>query len=122
MIAKLILDEMVEARRHVKNAPPVGKTFDVEQFPKILLENFPELVNTKPKIVNGLLSISNPSHPITSPIQTTTLLRQPREHRHHAPGFQVTGTLYFVGNTSTTTCMPQRATCTLGLFAASTSS
>ena len=37
ILAKLILDEMVEAKRHVKNAPQVGKTFDVEALPKILL-------------------------------------------------------------------------------------
>jgi hypothetical protein len=58
IMAKLILDEMVEARRHVKNAPQVGKTFDVDQFPKILLENFPDLATKKPKLLNGLLNIS----------------------------------------------------------------
>lgn len=49
---------MVEAKRHVKNAPQVSKTFDVEQLPAILLDNFPELAKNKPKMVNGLLGIS----------------------------------------------------------------
>lgn len=49
---------MVEAKRHVKNAPQVSKTFDVDQLPAILLDNFPELAKNKPKMVNGLLGIT----------------------------------------------------------------
>ena len=48
---------MVEAKRHVKNAPVISKTFGDEPFPQVLLENFPTA--TKPKMNNGLVNISN---------------------------------------------------------------
>lgn len=36
ILAKLMITEMIEARRHVKNAPAFGFTPENEQIPKLL--------------------------------------------------------------------------------------
>lgn len=38
ILAKLILDEMVDAKRHVKNAPSISKTFGNEPMPDLLIK------------------------------------------------------------------------------------
>lgn len=59
-IAKLILDEFVDIKKHVKNPPSISRQMDDVKFtyPQILLENFPELKNIKETFLNGLISFT----------------------------------------------------------------
>ena len=43
MMAKLILDEMMDAKRQVKNAPQISRTLENEAFPKLLTQAFPDV-------------------------------------------------------------------------------
>lgn len=56
-IAKLILYELEEAKRQVKNAPQVSKMFE-DKVPESLVQEFPELKNVKLNLSNGLIGIT----------------------------------------------------------------
>ena len=57
-ICKLILDEMKEANRSIKNAPGISKSFEGEPLPGLLIEKFPALKDNRPKLENGFIGIS----------------------------------------------------------------
>jgi len=56
-IAKLILQELVEAKRHIKNSPSAVKSFE-DQVPDVLLKAFPGSKLLNAKYSNGIVGIS----------------------------------------------------------------
>lgn len=58
ILANLILVELVDAKKQVKNAPSVQKSFGNEAMPEILVNHFPELKAAQQKSNNGLVGIT----------------------------------------------------------------
>lgn len=56
-IAKLILQEMEESRRHVQNAPSIQKMHE-DKIPEILTQEFPGSKLLQKKFSNGLIGLS----------------------------------------------------------------
>jgi hypothetical protein len=87
ILANLILVELVDAKKQVKNAPSVQKSFGNEPMPEILLNHFPELKNSQQKPNNGLVGISLLFLPLfISFIQAVSLLEESRKSCHPSLG------------------------------------
>jgi len=80
-IAKLILYELEDAKRQLKNAPSVTKFFEVDKIPDILVKEFPgsKLINLK--FGNGFVCINLfKSHYTTTSENTATMLQGFRQY------------------------------------------
>lgn len=43
IISRLILDELSEANRHVRNSPAITRIADEKSFPELLLKEYPKI-------------------------------------------------------------------------------
>ncbi|KAL4470701.1 hypothetical protein ABPG72_016706 [Tetrahymena utriculariae] len=59
-IAKLMLDEFVDIKKHIKNPPSITRTMEDQKFvyPQNLIDAFPELKNIKEVFLNGLMQFT----------------------------------------------------------------
>lgn len=56
IISRLILDELSEANRHVRNSPAITRIADEKSFPELLLKEYPKISE---KFKCGMVTISN---------------------------------------------------------------
>jgi len=86
-IAKLILYELEDAKRQVKNAPSVSKMFD-DKVPELLQKEFPNSQRANFKFGNGLISITLfKSHYTTTAENSATMLQGFRQYiQYHIHG------------------------------------
>lgn len=82
-IAKLILQELVEAKRHIKNSPSAFKSFE-DQVPDVLTKAFPGSKLLNAKYSNGIVGISLfPSHIKTNFDNCISILQGFRQYIHY---------------------------------------